>query len=341
MSNPIPPRPEGALTGAQIQQRITEIMGDVQSGSPNDVNRRRAQLAEFIFQQFTSGNVPDFMRPENFRTITVETRVGNRTISASVRVCPDYLAIGGNGDFVRMPLDPITAQRIADRFGFSLPTQRLTDIIDAEAAKAGGTMPFVAAPQIGKRVTDPRSGRPVEAKWNYQQYGNYEGRWMLSGEFINMQNRILQESPESVRNAPIRSGQKKDVIYDPLAFQESHEGGPPVVIYRRGIQGLSNWHNEGYSDYSHGIRFVDSQVMITERFDNGSSVTHPPMSMRDLLMHKEYHRLLSPVIMDINRMYRHATQVVPQRTGQNAVPEVPQAPDIHTRHRRTEPQRLA
>ncbi len=336
MSSPIPPRPQGALTGDQIRERILAIMGDTQKCDQQELERRRAQLADFVFQQVTSGNVPDFMRPENYRTVTVETRVGNRTVSATFRVCPDYLAIGPNNDFTRMPLDPLTAQRIADRFGLAMPTQRMTDIIDAEAAKAGGTMPFVAAPAVGKRVTDPHSGKSVESNWHYQAYGNYEGRWMLSGEFIIMQNRILQESPESVRNAPIRSGLKKDVIYDPFAFQESHEGGPPVVIYRRGVQGLSNWHNEKYFDYSHGIRFLDSEVIVTERFDNGSSITRPPLTMREVLMHKDYHTVLSPVIMDIGRMYRHAAQAVPQRTGLNET----QPPDTHTR-RRTEPQKIS
>ncbi len=338
MANPIPPRPQGALTGEQIRERILSIMGDTQTCSPPELERRRARLAEFVFEQFTSGNVPDFMRPENYRTVTVETQRGGRTISATLRICPDYLAIGGNNDFIRMPLDPLTAQRIADRFALAMPTQRLADVIDAEAARAGGTMPFVAAPQIAKRVTDPRTNKPAEAKWNYQNYGNYEGRWMLSGEFIIMQNQILQESPESVRNAPIRSGQKKDVIYDLFAFQESHEGGPPVVIYRKGVQGLSNWHNEGYFDYSHGIRLMDSQVTITERYANGSSVTRPPMSMRDVLLHPDFHWLLSPSVMDIGRMYRH-TPLVPQKTGLNAIPPAPT--EEHHRRPRMEPQRIA
>lgn len=335
----IPPRPEGAMTGEQIRQRLVEIMGDTQSCTAQELERRRAQVEEFVFQQFSSGNVPDFMRPENYRAVTSEVRVGDHTVTATIRVCPDYLAIGGNGDFVRVPLDAITAQRIADRFSLALPTQRLVDIIDANATQAGGMLPFVAAPQIAKRIRDPHNGnKPVESKWNYQQYGNYEGRWMLSGEFIAMQNQMIQENPEAMRNAPIRSGQKKDVIYDPLAFKESKEGGPPVVIYRKGVQGLSNWHNEGYFDYSHGIRFIDPSIQITVRYDNGSSVTHPPMSMRDVLLHSEFYRLLAPVKMDINKMYHRTSQAIPQRTGQAVQP-----PPVHEEptRRRREPQALA
>jgi hypothetical protein len=329
----IPPRPEEALGGARIRERILQIMGNAHSGSAADMERRMAQLEEFLVGQFMSGNVPDFMRPENWREISVETQVGGRTIQARVRVCPDYVAIGSNTDYVRIPLSALAAQRIADRFGFSLPTQRLVDTIDATARQITvrdsdgrehhGMLPFLAAPQVAERVTDPATGQPVRKKWNLQKYGHYEGRWMISGEFLIMHDRMNTEALQRAGNHPFRSGTKKDVIYDPLALQESHEGGLPVVIYRKGIQGLSNWHNEKYWDYSHGIRFLSSSVQITVRERDGSE-RQETLSMRDVLMHREYYRLFSAAQMDISKMYRstqrqareRSTQSTPRRTEQ-------------------------
>ena len=37
--------------------------------------------------------------------------------SATIDVMPDYLAIGGDPDFVRVPMTPMTAAHIADAFG--------------------------------------------------------------------------------------------------------------------------------------------------------------------------------------------------------------------------------
>ncbi|MEW6723264.1 MAG: hypothetical protein AB1324_08425 [Candidatus Micrarchaeota archaeon] len=325
----IPPRPENALTGPQIQARLREILGDTQTGSAQDMEARRARLEEFVFQQFTSGNVPDFMRPQNWPEITVETQSGNRTIRARVRVCPDYLAIGGNDDFIRMPINPLTARRIADLYGFSLPTQRMVDVIDEQARRAGGMVPFVAAPAIAKRVTDPKSNQPVEKKWNYRQYGYYEGRWMLSPEFIGMQNQIYREQPESVRTARIRSGHKKDIIYDQLAFRESHEGGPPVVIYRKGTQPLSNFHNEKYWDYSHGTRFIHGDVSITV-LEGARTIREERTTFGAALNHREYYRLFSPVRLDITDMYRGTRRAVPRKTGM-VEPPVPAQPEMRRR----------
>jgi hypothetical protein len=330
----IPPRPQDALTGAQIRARIIQILGDTQTASASEMEQRRAAVEEFVYQQFISGNVPAFMRPENFHEVTVEMQRGGRTIRASVRACPDYLAIGSDSDFVRAPLDAITAQRIADRFGFVMPTPRLADEIDAAAAQAGGTVPFIAAPLIAKRVTDPHTGKPVEAKWNYKKYGFYEGRWMLSGEFLTTQNTMIQEQAAS--HATFRSGHKKVIVYDPLALRPSGEGGPPVVIYLKGVQPLSNIHNEGYWDYSHGIRFLDSSVRLTITEADGSR-HEETRQMRDILMDrtrdrsasdldKNLYRLFAPAPMDITLMYRqHTSRTQHQQPAQRQQPAHRQA----------------
>ena len=51
----------------------------------------------------------------------------------TIEVMPDYLAVGSDDDFVRMPMRPQTAQQIADAFGCVLPTRKIVDAMDAAA----------------------------------------------------------------------------------------------------------------------------------------------------------------------------------------------------------------
>ena len=55
------------------------------------------------------------------------------THSVIYEVMPDYLAVGSDEDFCRVPMNPYTAQRIATLFGASLVTSKLSDHIYANA----------------------------------------------------------------------------------------------------------------------------------------------------------------------------------------------------------------
>ena len=44
------------------------------------------------------------------------TRDPGGTITGTVRVLPDYLSVGSDTDFVRVPLDAVSAQRVAEPF---------------------------------------------------------------------------------------------------------------------------------------------------------------------------------------------------------------------------------
>ena len=46
--------------------------------------------------------------------------------SVKYQVMPDYLAIGSDEDFCRIPMGPITAQKLADLFGAVMPTRKLS-----------------------------------------------------------------------------------------------------------------------------------------------------------------------------------------------------------------------
>ncbi len=311
MPPPIPPRSEDAPTGGRFMQNAWAYMGDTHRLSVQELDQRCRYIEQRAEAEFMSGNVPDFMRPENWPEITVERTIGGRRVQATVRVCPDYLAIGSNDDYIRIPMSPVTAQRIADHFGFALPTQLLVDIIEDESKRTGGRIPFEAAPAIAKRM-----GIPWDAK-------RVDGFWTRSPDFSRQQSRM---SDESVRDLPrqdvIRSGHKKDVIYHPGTNQGAYivaSGGRRikvadrgVAIYLRGIQPPAIPHEETFYDYSHGIRFVHGQVRLRITEPDGSTHTET-MSMRDLLNHPEFYSLLSSMRMDIDTLYRTRPSVVPSR----------------------------
>ena len=47
---------------------------------------------------------------------------------------PDYLAVGSDDDFFRMPMTPVLGQQLADLTGCSLPTRKMVAAIYAQAA---------------------------------------------------------------------------------------------------------------------------------------------------------------------------------------------------------------
>src|SRR4029079_8027096 len=81
----------------------------------------------------SAGNFPDFLR--EFKTVPINgtLKSSGKDVTATLEVMPDYLAVGSDDDFVRIPMTPQTAQQIADGFGCTLPTRKMVDGIDRAA----------------------------------------------------------------------------------------------------------------------------------------------------------------------------------------------------------------
>ncbi len=110
----IPKRPADAVGGTEFIRSIEKL--------------NRTEREEAIAREVLRGNIPEFLR--SFRK--VETKIkdaAGKERVAVVEVMPDYLAIGSDADFVRMPMNPLTAARIADAFGCALPTRKIVDEI--------------------------------------------------------------------------------------------------------------------------------------------------------------------------------------------------------------------
>ena len=218
----IPRRNEQAMNGSDFVRRTTGM----------SIEDREAT----ILHEVRRGNIPDYLR--QLQPIHIQWRDEARVEHHAVLwVMPDYLAIGSNSDFVRMPMNPITAQRIADHFGFVLPTRKMVDLIYEHAALKLTPHPLTAGPR------------------------------MTSMEFINHHNELIEKQLDEVAFSykdRLVAGHKKDVIISNRLAQMPGR----VAIYgwhKAGdapIQPLSLVHNNHYADYSHGIRLISGTMLL-------------------------------------------------------------------------------
>jgi len=97
----IPPRKPDAESGSAFMKRIASLS--------------LADREEEIFHAISSGNIPDFLR--NTVTLTGEFADSAATLHQVVyEAMPDYLAVGSNLNYCRIPMNPYTAQNLAFQF---------------------------------------------------------------------------------------------------------------------------------------------------------------------------------------------------------------------------------
>ncbi|MBQ6690938.1 MAG: hypothetical protein IJN01_04530 [Rikenellaceae bacterium] len=230
-------------------------------------------LEDIIVETVTAGQVPDALR--HFRKITFTTPVVDsveilrKKHKVEMWVLPDYVAIGTNDDFVRMPMGPLAAQRIADALDCTLPTPFLVDRI-AEASE--GHVDIFPFRPLGNRNSQPivfqDSNNAINAQ--FKAYG-YE-----FGQFI--------------------SGLKKDIVltYKIMTLTEYERN---VAIYGwhhpdgRAQQPLFVRHGNFYVDYSHGVRLIYNKVKI-------DGVEY---NIREVLQSPELYHLLSDEPMHLTQ----------------------------------------
>lgn len=92
-------RIKDALAAKTIVQKLSELDNE--------------QREKAISKLFIDGNFPKFMRKLERIDVTGLDEKGN-WIKAYYYVMPDYLMLGTDADFVRLPIRPSTAQYIAD-----------------------------------------------------------------------------------------------------------------------------------------------------------------------------------------------------------------------------------
>jgi hypothetical protein len=184
--------------------------------------------------QILEGNVPSFLRSFIEITTSVVTAEG-KTITAVYFVLPDYLSVGSETDFARIPLTPMTAQLIADSLHCFLPTRKMVDDIYKAAAVKLEPVPMYA----------------------------------LRDSAVTMyHHNLIIEGQRRLRSGLI-AGIKKDVV---ITGAISRDPKPDrVAIYGwhkpdgRPIQPLYTGHVNWYVDYSHGIRLVYRTIYVNKK----------------------------------------------------------------------------
>ncbi|MDA0746013.1 MAG: hypothetical protein O2954_05800 [bacterium] len=215
----IPQREQNALTGSEFAKRTAGMPGS---------ERQQAALKELL-----QGNIPNFLR--HLKPVQIsETLPDGKKVTATAWVMPDYLAIGTNEDFLRIPLTYSTAIEVARVFHLSLPTPKLVDNIYQQAVRHFKPQPMKPGPK------------------------------MRSSEYYLEHEKKIEAQQPDLPLGELVAGHKKDVV---ITNRLNKKPGR-IAIYGwhrlngRPIQPLSTVHDAEYADYSHGIRLVGQTVTI-------------------------------------------------------------------------------
>jgi hypothetical protein len=229
----IPPRRPQALTGSQFAEYVSKM---------DPLQREQSILNEIL-----EGNLPSFLR----KLVPVELKyvlANGKTLTATIFVMPDYLAIGSDTDFLRIPMNLYTATAIVARFGFVLPTKKMVDAIYDQSSYHFVPQPMPPGPQ------------------------------MRSTEYYRIHNEMI-EAQSRARGIPVGelvAGDKKDVVITNLLASKPDR----IAIYGWhrstgvAIQPLSIWHGARYADYSHGIRLVSEVVKLNGKLRSIYEILH-------------------------------------------------------------------
>ena len=220
LSGGIPSRSFDAMDASRFVAKASKLSGE----------KREA----LIVDQLAKGNVPDFLR--QLQPVTIKGKVNGSKKTITLCVTPDYLAVGSDKDFLRVPMGMKAAKNIANRFGFVLPTEKIVDAIHAQADQHLRPWPMTPGPQM--------------TSTKYYTQHNY---------LVERQRRIKGAALGS-----LMAGHKKDLVLT----KRLNEKPGRVAIYGwhypngKNIQPLSLVHGAEYADYSHGVRLVSTTVYI-------------------------------------------------------------------------------
>lgn len=213
------------------------------------LNMDRHERERAIQDQILAGNLPAFLRKLVPVKLSCRTSIGN-TLAATVFVMPEYLAIGSDSDFLRIPMNLHTATAIANRFGFMLPTKKIVDAIYGQSSCHFTPQPLPAGPL------------------------------MTSTEYYRTHNAMIDKQSQELGFplGALVSGHKKDVVLTNRLV--THPGQIAIYGWHRAsgapIQPLSTVHGAGYADYSHGIRLVANMALIDGKLRSVYEMLHDP-----------------------------------------------------------------
>jgi len=214
----LPARPPQAESGSEFLVRCEGL--------------ERSAMDDAVVAAIEAGNIPQHLR----KLVPIHMVDEETGRTAVLFVTCDYLAIGPDADFVRMPMTSAAAQRLCNRLGTVLPTPRLVDAIYAQATVKLPPSWIDGGPTEGTLADYGAHNQKLEAR--------RRGNDLPLGSLV--------------------AGHKKDIVLCERMFDRPGK----VAIYgwheRAGkvVQPLSTRHSCRYADYSHGIRLVDQLMTI-------------------------------------------------------------------------------
>jgi hypothetical protein len=157
------------------------------------------------------------------------------SLSGTILVTGDVLALGEPGDLMRLPLTAPSAQAVANRMGGALlPTRKI--VKDAFTAATKKMQPSPMVPNLGANLNQ------------YKQHSN----------LVSQQLVMAGAEPTDMV-----SGIKKDVVVARSIPQGMQAIYGWIAPDGKAIQPLSTvHHSQNYVDYSHGIRFVAPVMQV-------------------------------------------------------------------------------
>lgn len=239
----IPYRKADYETGSAFMKRITSLP--------------LKEREEETYKALSVGNMPDFLR----NTITLYGEFTDFTgVNHKVQyeVMPDYLSVGNDSDFCRIPMNPYTAQRLASLYGASFISSKISDHIYKMADIKLAPFPYFPVGNANETVE----------------------------KFIAHNTEIeRQKEATSGKDGQLIAGIKKDVILSSRIAEHPNK----VVIYGWHkpdgipIQAVYSGHVDWYVDYSHGVRLINNQVLIDGK----------PMLISEILSDPVLYRIFS------------------------------------------------
>ncbi len=228
----LPPAPHRALSGSAFYRQVDSMKWNT---------REPVAMREIL-----SGNIPAFLRRLTAIHVSITDSTSGKRIDATYYVTPDYLSIGNDDDFARIPLTPMTAQRIADSLHCFLPTRKMVNDIYQQAKVKLEPVPLYA--YRDSAITF----------WHHH---------------------LIVEGQRKGRKGLI-AGIKKDVVLSGKIT------GNREVIYGwhkpdgKPIQPLYSGHVNWWVDYSHGIRLVYRGIRVGNHWMDYTEVLQHPVYKR-------------------------------------------------------------
>jgi hypothetical protein len=220
LAQAIPPRAAEAPTGSDFVRQTTGLS--------------EAEREPVIASDLLAGDLPGFLR--RLRPVTFRGWAAGRVVRITICVTPDYLALGSDDDFLRIPMALPTAVAVASRFGFVLPTPKMVDAIYQQAGVQLRPQPLPASDAMRSTA--------------YYWWHDREIR----------KQRFALAAPLGVLTA----GDKKDLVLSNRLLLKP--GRVAIYGWHRGdddpIQPLSTAHGARYADYSHGVRLVSTTAYV-------------------------------------------------------------------------------